>query len=35
LPHKAGALLVIDIDALLAGSRDFTMLFEPTRSFAA
>jgi prolyl oligopeptidase len=28
--YKAGALLVIDIDALLAGSRDFTVLFEPT-----
>ena len=30
--YKAGALLVIDIDALLAGSRDFTVLFEPTRT---
>jgi len=29
---KAGALLVIDIDALLAGRRDFTVLFEPTRT---
>ena len=28
--YKAGALLVIDIDALLAGNRDFTILFEPT-----
>jgi prolyl oligopeptidase len=27
---KAGALIVIDIDALNAGSRDFTVLFEPT-----
>jgi prolyl oligopeptidase len=30
--YKAGSLLVIDIDALLAGSRDFTVLFEPTRT---
>jgi prolyl oligopeptidase len=30
--YKAGTLLVIDIDALLAGSRDFTVLFEPTRT---
>jgi prolyl oligopeptidase len=27
---KAGALLVIDIDALVSGSRGFTVLFEPT-----
>jgi prolyl oligopeptidase len=30
--YKAGALLVSDIDALLAGNRDFTVLFEPTRT---
>src|SRR5262249_19823511 len=30
--YKAGALLVTDIDALLAGTRDFTVLFEPTRT---
>jgi prolyl oligopeptidase len=30
--YKAGALLVIDIDVLLAGRRDFTILFEPTRT---
>jgi prolyl oligopeptidase len=29
---KAGALLVADIDALLAGKRDFEVLFEPTRT---
>ena len=29
---KAGALLVADIDALLAGEGGFTVLFEPTRS---
>jgi prolyl oligopeptidase len=28
--YKAGALLVTDLDALLAGKRDFTVLFEPT-----
>ena len=28
--YKTGTLLVIDIDALLNGSRDFTVLFEPT-----
>jgi prolyl oligopeptidase len=28
--YRAGALLVTDIDALLAGKRDFTVLFEPT-----
>jgi prolyl oligopeptidase len=28
--YKSGALLVADIDALLAGKRDFTLLFEPT-----
>src|SRR5262249_16742813 len=28
--YKAGTLLVADIDALVAGSRDFTVLFEPT-----
>jgi prolyl oligopeptidase len=28
--HEAGALLAIDIDALLAGNRDFAVLFEPT-----
>jgi prolyl oligopeptidase len=28
--YQAGALLVIDIDAFLAGSRDFTILFAPT-----
>ena len=28
--YPAGALLVIDIDAALAGSRDFAVLFEPT-----
>jgi prolyl oligopeptidase len=28
--YKAGALLVGDIDGLLAGNRDFTVLFEPT-----
>ena len=27
---KAGTLLVTDIDALISGSRDFTVLFEPT-----
>src|SRR6202035_4639768 len=30
--YKAGALLVIDIDALIAGSRGFTVLFDPTRT---
>jgi prolyl oligopeptidase len=30
--YKAGALLVADIDALLAGYGDFTVLFEPTRT---
>jgi prolyl oligopeptidase len=30
--YKAGALLVTDIDQLLAGCRDFTVLFEPTRT---
>jgi prolyl oligopeptidase len=30
--YKAGALLVIDIDALLAGAGGFTVLFEPTRT---
>jgi prolyl oligopeptidase len=30
--YKAGALLVSDIDALLAGNRDFMVLFEPTRT---
>jgi prolyl oligopeptidase len=29
---KAGALLVVDIDALLAGGGGFTVLFEPTRT---
>jgi prolyl oligopeptidase len=29
---KAGALLVVDIDALLAGAGGFTVLFEPTHS---
>src|SRR5262249_29413342 len=28
--HKARSLLVINIDALIAGSRDFTVMFEPT-----
>jgi prolyl oligopeptidase len=28
--YKAGSLLVADFDALLAGKRDFTVLFEPT-----
>jgi prolyl oligopeptidase len=28
--YKAGALLVTDIDTLLAGKRDFAVLFEPT-----
>jgi prolyl oligopeptidase len=28
--YKAGALLVTDFDALLAGKRDFAVLFEPT-----
>jgi prolyl oligopeptidase len=27
---KAGSLIVTDVDALLAGKRDFTVLFEPT-----
>jgi prolyl oligopeptidase len=30
--YKAGTLLVINIDLLLAGRRDFTVLFEPTRT---
>src|SRR5215472_8256359 len=30
--YKAGALLVVDIDALLAGEGDATVLFEPTQT---
>ena len=30
--YPAGALLVIDFDAFMAGGRDFTVLFEPTGS---
>jgi prolyl oligopeptidase len=30
--YRAGALLVTDIDALIAGKRDFTILFEPSRT---
>jgi prolyl oligopeptidase len=30
--YRAGAMLVIDLDAFMAGARDFTVLFTPTKT---